>query len=96
MPKVLEVCFRRLDRPTIIRTNHVELGKRLAQRHTGKSISVARWVEATVFLQFLENLRSLAVGHESGKYLAQDFFFGGRLERDEDQLLQLYPTMNGF
>ena len=62
----------------------------------GKSISLARWVEAAVFLKFLENLPSLAVGHESGQYLPQAVFFCGRLVREEDQLLKLHPTMNGF
>ena len=58
--------------------------------------SVVFRVEATVFLKFLENLPSLAVGHEPGEYLAQHGFFCGRFEREEDQLLKLHPTMNGF
>jgi hypothetical protein len=35
----------------------------------GKSISLAQWVETTVFMKFLENLPSLAIGHESGEDL---------------------------
>jgi hypothetical protein len=58
--------------------------------------SVVLRVEATVFLKFLENIPSLAVGYESGEYLAQDVFFCGGLVREEDQLLKLHPTMNGF
>jgi hypothetical protein len=61
-----------------------------------KSMVLARRVGATVFLKILENLPSLAVGHESCEYLAQHIFFCGRLEREEDQLLKLYPAMNGF
>jgi hypothetical protein len=58
--------------------------------------SVGFRVGATVFLKFLENLPSLAVGHESGEYLAKQVFFRGRLVREEDQLLKLHPAMNGF
>jgi hypothetical protein len=58
--------------------------------------SVVFRVEATVFLKFLENLPSLAVGHKSGEYLAQHVFFCGRLVREEGHLLKLHPAMNGF
>ena len=75
---------------------HPSEGRPFRLKFTRESISLARWIEATVFLKLLENLPSLAVGHESGEYLAQHFFFCGRLVREEDQLLKLHPTMNGF
>jgi len=74
----------------------IELIRAIAPEVAGKSISLARWVETTVFLKFLENLPSLAVGHESGEYLAQYLFFCGRLVREEDHLLKFHPAMNGF
>src|ERR1700722_2624525 len=61
-----------------------------------RQFSLARWVGATVFFKFLENLPSLAVGHKSVQYLAEHVFFGGRLVREEDQFLKLHPAMNGF
>jgi hypothetical protein len=61
-----------------------------------KSVALARWVAATVFLEFLENLPGLAIGHESGEYLAQHVFFCGCLVGEEDHLLKLHPAMNGF